>query len=168
MGEEGQDAGGGRGIGNHQSKGGAGPARDRKYAHKGLVPDLWQVWRQHMMDEVLAGSLLNVAVRLGSGRDGAADAGVDGRNNDLPGDRYGGTQPQPQDAGSRAKANATKASGSQKVFIGGDTARVVGKYVPLLQRPRMETVEVVNARWAAKESLKLKAKARDSIDEEGD
>ena len=40
-----------------------------KYGMSGLVDSLWTVWRQRKMDEILAGSLLNLAVSQGKNED---------------------------------------------------------------------------------------------------
>lgn len=44
-------------------------------------------------------------------------------------------------------------SSSTKIFDGGDSSRLVGRYVPLLQRHRLEAPEVLNAKWLAKKGL---------------
>ena len=95
-------------------------ARDPKFGICGLVPDLWKVWRKRKMDEVLAGSLLNLAVRQG------------------------------QALGTDERVVAGKEKGSQKVFLGGDSWKLVGKYVPLMERERMEDVDVINERYRSK------------------
>ncbi len=37
---------------------------------------------------------------------------------------------------------------SQKIFDGGDRARIAGKYVPVMKKPRMDSLERLNAKWA--------------------
>ena len=110
-----------------ESNSSRGRTRDDKFDVNGLIPDLWKVWRRRKMDEVLAGTLLNLAVRQGR-NDGTIEA-------------------QSEHAGGR---------GSQKVFLGGDTYKLAGKYVPVLEKPRMERVEVVNERYARKKGLDVK------------
>ncbi|KAL8793863.1 MAG: hypothetical protein Q9195_003589 [Heterodermia aff. obscurata] len=90
-----------------------------KYGSGGLVDQVWTVWRQRKMDELLAGSLMDVINRSDS------------------------------DLSSYSSEQAPKDSNrdSQKLFTGGDSARLVGKYVPVLEKPRMESVEIINARY---------------------
>ncbi|KAL9021418.1 MAG: hypothetical protein Q9180_008607, partial [Flavoplaca navasiana] len=42
---------------------------------------------------------------------------------------------------------------SQKVYQGGDAPRLVGKYIPILKRPRMETVDAINAKYLKRKGL---------------
>ena len=85
----------------------------------GLLEDLWKVWRARKIEEVLAGTLLDVAVS--QRRDHAVAMG--------------------------------KSPTSQKVFQGGDAPRSVGTYVPVMQKPRMDTVETMNARYARRKGF---------------
>lgn len=50
------------------------------------------------------------------------------------------------------RQSAPRFRGSQQVFAGGDGPRLVGRYTPVLQRPRMESVEVINARYAQRKN----------------
>ena len=86
------------------------------------------------MDEVLAGGLLDVVVRHGGG------GVVDDDNEGAEGEGKGLV--------------------SQKVFQGGDGPRFVGRYVPLMRRPRMESVEVMNARYAKRKGFEQKEESR--------
>lgn len=99
-----------------------------RYGMGGVVDDLWRVWRGKKVDEVLAGMLLDVAARQGS-----AGENVGLRRNEQQ--------------SSKARAS------SQKIFDGGSAPRYLGRYVPILERPRMESVEVANARYAARKGL---------------
>ena len=78
------------------------------------------------MDEILAGTLLDVIV--GQGRINQEDI-LEGR---------------------MRSANRT---GSQKVFQGDDGYRLRGKYIPVMGRPKMETVEAINAKYVKKKGL---------------
>lgn len=90
------------------------------------------------MDEVLAGSLLNVIVEQGNCRsDGNTPAG----NNDT-------LRPEMR-------------SSSQKVFQGGNRPRFAGKYTPVLEKPRMDSVEKVNARWAKRMGFEQQEKVKE-------
>lgn len=97
-----------------------------KYGMGGVVDDMWRVWRQRKMDEILAGTLLDVIV--GQGR--ISQEGIlEGR-----------------------MRNASRA-GSQKIFQGDNGYKLGGKYIPVMQRPKMETVEAINAKYAKKKGL---------------
>lgn len=109
-----------------------------KYGSGGVVDDMWKVWRHRKMDEVLAGSLLNVIVGQGnSRRDGNALAS----NNETL----------------RPEMRST----SQKVFQGGNNPRFEGKYTPVLEKPRMDSVEKVNARWAKRMGFEQQEKVKE-------
>lgn len=45
--------------------------------------------------------------------------------------------------------------GGPRVFDGGNFGRAKGGYIPVMQRERQETVEVVNERYAKKKGLDL-------------
>lgn len=108
-----------------------------KYGSGGVVDDLWKIWRQRKIDEVLAGTLLDIVVGQGHGnRAGTQDDG------------------EPRRSGKPPKA-------SQKVFDGGSAARLVGKYIPVLRKPKMESVEVISARYAARKGFDVKEELRD-------
>lgn len=95
---------------------------DGKFGRGGVMDDLWEVWRQRKIDEVLAGSLLDVVAA--QGRQSTVDVG-------LP----------------------PSHERSVRVFDGGNSARPVGKYVPIMQKARMESVDVINARYAERKGL---------------
>lgn len=116
-----------------------------RFGNGGVVDDLWRVWRGRKMDEVLAGSLLDVVVgqaaRAGGGDDGDDDDNAEAEA--VP--------------GSEGKKSRT----SQKVFQGGDAPRFVGSYVPVMRRPRMESVQVINARYAKRKGFEQKEEAKE-------
>lgn len=124
-GEEAGHVGGAKGAGN------LGPVK--------VVDDLWRVWRRRKMDEVLAGSLLDVVA-------GRAIRGSDTSPAEVIG----------------MEGTVGKRAGSQKVFHGGDGPRVVGKYVPVMQKPRMESVETINARYAKRKGFEQKEETREA------
>lgn len=96
---------------------------DGKFGVGGVVDDLWNIWRQRKTDEVLAGMLLDLAV-------GQGDSTVS---------QNGGF-----------KADYKSLPQSQKLFEGRDAVRLSGKYVAVMQKPLMETVEVQNAKFLAR------------------
>ena len=106
-----------------------------KYGYGGVVDDLWKVWRGRKMDEVLAGSLLDEVVGRGAN----------------------GSEPE---AVGMVDTNSSKSPGSQKVFQGGDAPRFVGTYVPVMRKPRMESVEVLNARYATRKGFERDEESR--------
>ena len=108
-------------------------AGDSKYGRGGVIDDLWQIWRNKKIDEILAGKLIDVVAEQGK------------KLLDPPSRRL--IKPK-----------------SIQVFGGGDTARAVGSYVPILERRRLESYETVNARYAAKKGLDM-AKAAAVEDE---
>ena len=90
----------------------------------GVMEDLWHVWRRHKIDEVLAGTLLDIAA-----------------NQRITSVRNEECLEKPV-----AKSRKEKRC-SQRVFDGSDAGRLVGRYVPVLERPRLETPEVLNERY---------------------
>ena len=108
-----------------------------KYGTGGIVEDLWRVWRQRKMNEVLAGMLLNVVVSQGN--TGSAES-ICQEDSDIK---------VPQKT-------------SQKVFHGGDEPRLKGKYIPVLDRPRMESVQIINARYAIRKGFEQEDEVRDT------
>lgn len=108
----------------------AGAKGNGKHGLSGTVDELWRVWHRHKIDETLAASLLDIAA---GDRDGA-DVGDGGNGEQPPG-------------------NSVRNTESQKVYQGGDAPRLVGKYIPILQRPRMETVEAINAKYLKRKGL---------------
>ncbi|KAF7188022.1 tRNA pseudouridine(38/39) synthase [Pseudocercospora fuligena] len=108
---------------------------DGKYGRNGIMDELWALWRQRKMDEVLARSLMDVVASSGH----------------LP----DVTKLTPADVAEK----------SVRLYDGGPVPRAVGPYTPLMQRERMETPEVVNARYAARKGLDKKVQADVDVDE---
>ena len=108
-----------------------------KFGMGGVVDDIWKIWRQRRLDEILAGMLLDVVIGQGVGCRAGTQADDEPRRSSKP--------PKP----------------SQKVFDGGNAARLLGRYVPVLQKPRMESVEVINARYATRKGLGSKESLQD-------
>ncbi|KAL6715323.1 pseudouridine synthase deg1 [Lecanora helva] len=105
-----------------------------RYGLGGVVDEMWKVWRGRKMDEVLAGQLLDRIVSQGGQSTPANDC-------------------EEEVTESRRR--------SQRVFQGGDAARAVGKYVPVLQKPRMESVEAINAKYAKRKGFESSQKLRE-------
>jgi len=102
----------------------------------GLVDDVWRVWRGRKMDEVLAGSLLDVVTSQGRKR--VEESG----DEEAPHGRVGESR-------------------SQKVFQGGDGPRLAGRYIPVMEKPRMESVEAINARFAKRKGFEMSVEMRE-------
>lgn len=130
-------------VGQHIDKEAMSPASHQKcvvgkHGLGGVVDDLWKVWRERKIDEVLAGRLLDVVAGQGN-----------------PSSMMEDEQTQ--------HSTTTKTSGrsSQKVFFGGDASRTVGRYVPVLAKPRRARVEVLNARYAARKGFEQDLQLRE-------
>ncbi len=102
----------------------------------GLVDDMWRVWRGRKMDEVLAGSLMDVVAA--QGRSKREDVGIEEGQTGRGGE-----------------------SRSQKVFQGGDAPRRAGRYIPVMQKPRMQSVEAINARYAKRKGFEQNEELRE-------
>ncbi|GES61859.1 pseudouridylate synthase 3 [Aspergillus terreus] len=91
-----------------------------KFGLGGVVDNLWSVWRQRKIDEILAGSLLDLAISQGDQNIGKSEF----------------------------SASEIKNRG-QKVFYGANEARTGGPYIPIMEKRKLDPVEVQNARWLA-------------------
>ncbi|OCT46999.1 putative pseudouridylate synthase [Cladophialophora carrionii] len=101
------------------------PAKnDGKFGVGAVVDELWTQWREAKMQEILAGSLLDLAISQGD--QSPFHRGVTTRD------------------GGPARSAGVR---SQKVFDGSARARLQGRYVPVMKKPRMESLEVLNAKW---------------------
>ena len=123
---------------------------DGKFGFGGVVDDLWKIWRQRKIDEVLAGSLLDLVVPQG----------------EIQSQSQSQSQNQSQKAqGDLGAENKRHPPRSTKLFEGRDGYRLGGTYVPVLKKPRNERVEIVNERWAAGKGVE-KLRKRERIREE--
>ena len=110
---------------------------DGKFGVGGVVSELWNQWRKHKMDEILSGSLLDLVIRQG---DGSAMA-----------------------RGGFRDTEAIKVR-SQKLFDGHDSARMVGTYIPVMQKSRLDSIDVQNARYRAGKGGRRELKRSDARD----
>jgi tRNA pseudouridine38/39 synthase len=92
---------------------------DSKFGLGGLADTIWTQWRKAKLEEMVTSSLLDLVLEQGDG---------------SPLLRGGFRDP-------------SKAQRSAKVFEGGDTARAVGKYVPVANKTKMDTLEAQNERY---------------------
>ena len=98
--------------------------RGSKYENRGLMEILWRNWHEVKIDEMLAGSLMSIVANQ---RDTEA----------------------PLEFPTRSKPIR-----SQKVFEGGDGARLQGPYKPVMTKPRLDSVETINERYAIQKGFK--------------
>jgi tRNA pseudouridine38/39 synthase len=84
---------------------------------------LWRNWREAKIDEMLAGSLMGIVARQGS--------------NELP----------------LVRPTPSRPVRSQKVFEGGNGPRLQGLYKPVMKKPRMDNVETINDKYAARKGF---------------
>ncbi|KAK3635224.1 pseudouridine synthase deg1 [Elasticomyces elasticus] len=111
---------------------------DGKYGSNGIMDSLWSLWRQRKMDEVLAGSLMEMVALMGGNQPAAA---VSLHNGELIG-----------------SVDQVKPERSDRVFDGSERPRTVGRYVPLSQRKMVDAPELVNARYASRRGMALRPK----------
>ncbi|KAJ5749267.1 uncharacterized protein N7511_010963 [Penicillium nucicola] len=122
-------AGDSRGNSNTTAKG------DSKFGMRGAVDRLWAVWRQRKIDEILAGALLDLTVSQGD-QSAAQNTGGELLNH----------------------GNSKKSNKGAKIWVGGNETRPHGKYVPVNEKGKMDTVEVQNARGLVSKQRKLASK----------
>ncbi len=95
---------------------------DGKFGMGGVVDEVWTQWRKAKMDEILASSLLDLVIGQG---DGSALSRGGFRDMKYAQDR------------------------SQKIFDGRETPRMAGKYVSVMQKPKMDSLEAQNEKYRA-------------------
>ncbi|TPX07896.1 uncharacterized protein E0L32_010471 [Thyridium curvatum] len=101
----------------------------------GLAEDVWQYWRERKMDEILSNRLLDyVTSRTGGGASRKA------------------VEPSPS---SSADTNSKKKGqpSNQKLYQGGVAARSGGRYIPVMQKPLMPSVEEINDKFAQRKGF---------------
>lgn len=113
-----------------------------KWGRGGVIDDVWEVWRGHKMEETLSSLLLDVIAKQGKS-----------------------TLDSEQQIEAAGEGSAKQGPGP-RVFDGADVGRAKGKYIPVLNRERQDTVEVVNERYAKRKGLKMEE--RRAKDDEGD
>lgn len=127
-----------------------------KHGPADVVDDLWKLWRGRKVDEVLAGRLLDVV------------AAQSNPSPPPPPPPHPLPTAEPEDPIDSTKNNNNKNNNaepwrrdSQKVFLGGDAARAAGKYIPVLEKPRRERIEVLNAKYAARKGFEQNLRVRE-------
>ncbi|KAI1136747.1 pseudouridine synthase [Hypoxylon sp. FL0543] len=99
----------------------------------GLVTQMWESWRERKMDELLASQLLNLV---------ASQADISLRKD---------------------KKAAPYSAATIRVFEGGNKERLVGRYQPLMARPRLLTPEEVFDREAKRKNFANVREMRESL-----
>lgn len=115
---------------------------DGKFGMGGVADELWTQWRKHKMDEVLSSCLLDLVVSQG---DGSALARGGFRDHE---------------------AFKTR---SQKIFDGRDTARMAGRYTPVMQKANLGSLEAQNEKYRAGKGSRRelqRAKAQEAYSED--
>lgn len=110
--------------------------RHGQFGNRGAVDELWAVWRKRKMDEILAGTLLDLVISKGD-----QNIVQDGR---------------------LQSAELEWSTRGDRIYQGGDGAKVTRR-IPVMQLQRSETVEVRNARWLASRPHKQKKGPRQQI-----
>ncbi|KAF3491437.1 uncharacterized protein GIQ15_00954 [Arthroderma uncinatum] len=101
---------------------------DGNFGHGGVVEDLWTIWRHRKIDELLAATLLESVANQGH----------------LTAVSKPANHP----------TNRHQTIRSQRMFGGSDNAKLVGKYVPLMKRSKLDLVEDMNSRYLSKKGHK--------------
>ena len=96
---------------------------DLKWGTEGLMDSLWRTWRHRKIDEMLIGTLMNVVAHQGP------------------------------PISSLTLGKLVKGSRSQKVFDGGDKARSQGEFKPFSEREKIESVDVINHKYATRKGF---------------
>ncbi|KAK2598121.1 pseudouridine synthase deg1 [Conoideocrella luteorostrata] len=100
-----------------------------KFGQFGVMDSVWHLWRGHKIDELLSGQLLQLI--SGQGKP---------RHNEEQG----------KDAG---KQGTKKADMSARVFEGGNSARLGGRYVPVMKKELLQSPEEQNDRYAKRKGF---------------
>lgn len=101
-----------------------------------MIDDVWEVWRGRKIEETLGALLLDTIAR-----NGKVTLEEEARR-------------EKEEVMEAEKSGVKLVEVAPRVFDGADVGRAKGKYVPVLQRERQESVEVVNERYAKKKGLK--------------
>jgi tRNA pseudouridine38/39 synthase len=103
---------------------GDGPGNgDAKYGTDGLMDNLWKVWRERKVDEMLAAALIDEVHSFNGAPVGDLSAGK------------------------------SKLGKSQKVFDGGDEPRLQGTYISVLKKQLMDDVDTINNKYALRKGF---------------
>ncbi|KAK5997280.1 tRNA pseudouridine(38/39) synthase [Cladobotryum mycophilum] len=101
-----------------------------RFGQFGVMDDAWQTWRERKMDEVLAGQLLQHVAQQ-----------------DARGNRPAGKQMTTTTANNNNNNNNNKPS-STKVFEGGNSGRMGGRYVGVMKMKMLDSADEQNEKYA--------------------
>jgi len=130
---------------------------DGRFGPGGLQDVLWAEWRRNKINEVLAGSLLDVVARQTS-----SNKPIQKQLNGTS--HHGETQDHESNGNENTDEVPSFETYSAKLFDGGNTARLKGEYVPVLDRPRQESIEVQNKKYAERKRLEVKGRRNGDVD----
>ncbi|KAG5967308.1 hypothetical protein E4U57_000891 [Claviceps arundinis] len=111
-----------------------------KFGQFGLMESTWRLWRGHKMDELLSAQLLERISQQGRRV-----------HTDTDSDSIVGTNAERKGKWARTKRDAGPMS--SKVFEGGNGGRLGGKYVPVMKKPLLQSVEEQNDRYARRKGF---------------
>ncbi|CAN8103966.1 unnamed protein product [Discula destructiva] len=149
----------GRGINNNADgaadevdwlyMGGLGDSPMNLHGSNGLAGDLWAFWRDKKMDEILANRLLDWVSRK---------TGMLEEEKEIPLDRLEGTGTGTGTGTGKGKGKGkgkgTAVVNSTRVYEGGNSAKLAGAWVPVMKKPRMQSPEEMNDRYALRKGFK--------------
>ncbi|EPS45602.1 hypothetical protein H072_424 [Dactylellina haptotyla CBS 200.50] len=116
-------------------------SKAKKNSKEDVLGSVWEIWHNSNMDAMLSGGLLAMAYGQHEIYWGKSKAEGNGDINDVP------------DANRK-----TKGRDSTWVVDGSPMQYSFGKYVPVLARGRMDSVEVINRKFAARKSKEWREK----------
>lgn len=96
---------------------------EKKWGSCGVAEDVWKVWHERKIDEVLSSQLLSVISKQGRPL------------SELTTDTW------------------RKRQISQKIFNGGDKAKLAGAYTPVMKKPLMEGADAINEKYAQRKGF---------------
>ena len=127
-----------------------------------LSSTLWRLYRKSKIDCILSEQLLTSALTFSRSTSSVSHASASGTQ--IPTHEHYNSDDQEAAAAAAAVASSTNThdiregvsstSTSTRIFLGGNEARLAGRYVPVMERPSGEGVEGVNRRWREKMEMK--------------
>ena len=138
----------------------AGSSRKEPKPQKSDLPStLWRLYRKSKIDCTLSEQLLTSASTLMSPSPNSHPSASG--NQTVKHEHHHNSDDQEtvavssQSNTSHVGESITSAtSTSTRIFLGGNEAKLAGRYVPVMERPRGEGVESVNRRWREKMEMK--------------
>lgn len=113
------------------------------HGSNGLSGELWALWHERKIDEILANRLLDwVSVKTGMGVD------------------RGGRETVATAAMVRKKGGGGGEANSNRVYEGGNAAKLTGAWVPVLKKERMLTFQDMNDKYAVRKGFANAAEMR--------